>query len=174
MTVTTEYEVGDPRRVLAMAETGRAPSELLWGSQDPVESLRMAGIIVNSGLLALTLNEHGAGSFSYLKGASAGTRVAYYIHHFSMGTITQAPMLLGQFLFEMEAVPEDALRLSPGGTNRIYFRKNGPGEQDKRIGSYDFLTPEEVEDTRRRLLGLYEKQVEYRERIDEMIGYLAR
>ncbi len=60
MTVTAEYEVGDPRRVLALAEPGRAPSELLWGSQDPVESLRMAGIIVNSGWLALTLSERGA------------------------------------------------------------------------------------------------------------------
>lgn len=174
METVQEYKLGDPRRVIACAEStpDQPPSELLWGSEDPVESLRMARIIVNSGWLAITLNDHGAKSFTYLKGASAGVRVVYYIHHFSMGTITEAPMLLGQFLFEFEGCPDDALRMSGGGTNRVYFCMNG--QQDKRVAAYDFLTEAEVEDTRHRLLALAESQTKHRATIDKLLGLLSR
>lgn len=161
-------------RVIASAESapGQPPSELLWGSEDPVDSLRMARIIVKGGWLAMTLNEEGSKSFTYLKGASAGVRVVYYIDHFNTGAISEAPMLLGQFLFEFEGCPNDALRMSGGGTNRIYFRMNG--QQDNRVAAYDFLTEAEVEDTRRRLLMLAESQSKHRATIDHLLDTLDR
>jgi hypothetical protein len=174
MQTVKEFKLGDPRRVIASAESApkQPPSELIWGSDDPVESLRMARIIVNGGWLAITLNEEGSKSFAYLKGASAGVRVVYYIDHFNMGAITEAPMLLGQFLFEFEGCPDDALRMSDGGTNRVYFRMNG--KQDNRVVAYDFLTDAEVEDTRRRLRALAKLQAKHSATIDELIGRLHR
>lgn len=173
MQTALEYKLGDPRRVVAASESApdQPPSELLWGSEDPVESLRMARIIVNNGWLAITLNEKGAKSFAYLKDALAGIRVAYYIDHFSVGNFTEAPMLLGQFLFEFEACPRYALQLS-GDTNRIYFRMDG--KQDQRVTSYDFLTEAEVEDTKRRLLVLAESQAEYLATISHLLDTLDR
>lgn len=174
MEAAQEYKLGDPRRVVAYADSApnQPPSELLWGSNDPVESLRMARIIVNGGWLAITLNHEGAKSFTYLKGASAGVRVVYYIDHFNMGTITGAPMLLGQFLFEFEGCPDDALRMSGGGTNRVYFRMNG--QQDNRVAAYDFLTDAEVEDTKRRLQVLAESQTKHHATIDKLLGSLSK
>ncbi|MDQ5902157.1 MAG: hypothetical protein QG606_373 [Patescibacteria group bacterium] len=174
MQTVQEFKLGDPRRVIASAEstTNQPPSELIWGSKDPVESLRMARIIVNGGWLAITLNEEGAKSFTYLNDASAGVRVVYYIDHFSMGTITAAPILLGQFLFEFEACPAAALPMSGGGTNRVYFRMNG--QQDKRVAAYDFLTGAEVENTKQRLLTLAESQVGHRATIDKLLEHLNR
>lgn len=168
------YKSGDPRRVVALVESasGQPPNELLWGSKDPAESLRMSKIIVNGGWLALTLNEKGARSFTYLKGASAGVREAYYISRFSMGGISEAPILAGQFLFEFEGCPESAFALHPGLENRIYFRIDG--HQDERVAAYDFLTDAEIEDTRNRLLALAERKVCHRATIDKLLEHLNR
>lgn len=170
------YKKGDPRRVLAMAEenTNQSPSELLWGCQDPAESLRMARIIVEGGFLALTLNEWGARSFTFLENASPGSREAYFVDRFSMGAITEAPMLLGQFLFEFEKCPEEAFCLSSGDTNRIYFRMNGPGQKDERIDEYSLLTEVEINDVRSRLQALAAHQPQHQETIDRIIATLDK
>jgi hypothetical protein len=167
-----ECKLGDPRRVIARADSApdQPPSELLWGSVDPVESLRMSLIIVNGGWLAITLNEEGAGSFTYLKGASAGVREVYYIDSFGIGTMTGAPFLRGQFLFEFEGCPHTALSLS--APNRIYFRSDG--KQDKRVAAYDFLTEAEIADTRQRLLVLSVSQTEYCTTIEKLLDLLNR
>lgn len=101
--------------------------------------------------VSLTLNDHGAESFSYLKNGKAGQRHVYFINDINTGGISGAPMLLGQFLFEFEECPEDALRMTPGGTNQIYYPR------DKRIESYNPLTEEEIQDTKNRLAKLAEK-----------------
>lgn len=170
------YKQGDPRRVLAISKenSNQSPKELLWGCKDYAESLRMVKIIVEGGFLALTLNERGAKSFAFLKDASPGVREAYFISYFQVGTITGAPMLLGQFLFEFEKCPEDALRLLPGNTNRIYFRKNGPGDKDGRIDAYDLLTKNETANVRSRLQALASKQEQYQETINRLIATLNK
>lgn len=174
MQAVQEYKSGDPRRVITAAESvhGQPLKELLWGSEDPDESLRMAQIIVNGGWLALTLNESGAESFTYLKGASASVREVYYINRFNIGIISKAPMLLGHFLFEFEGCPEDALPMRSGDENCIYFRMDG--HQDKRIATYDFLTEAEVENTKQRLLMLAERQSGHRATIDKLLEHLNR
>lgn len=101
--------------------------------------------------VVLTLNEHGAESFSCLKDGKPGQRHVYFVDEINTGGITGAPMLLGQFLFEFEGCPKDALRMSPGGTNRIYYPR------DKRISAYSPLTEEEAEDTKNRLIRLGEE-----------------
>ena len=168
------YKPGDPRRVVALAEAApeQPPSELLWGSEDPAESLRMSKIIVNGGWLALTLNEEGAGSFTYLKGALAGVREVYYISHFGMGVSLKFPVLFGQFLFDFEGCPGEALSLRPRLKNSVYFRMDGC--QDYRVAAYDFLTDAEIEGTRSRLLALAEREVDYRATIDMLLEHLNR
>jgi hypothetical protein len=170
------YKQGDPRRVLAMAKenSNQTSAELLWGCQDPAESLRMAKIIVEGGFLALTLNEDGARSFTFLKDASPGVREAYFVDHFAMGGISEAPMLLGQFLFEFEKYPEEAFNLSSGGTNRIYFRMNGPGQKDRRIENYGLLTEDEITNVRSRLQALAVKQPHHQETINRIIATLDK
>lgn len=106
---------------------------------------------IEPGFVALTLSEDGASSFSYLRDGKPGQRHVYFVDHINTGSITGAPMLLGQFLFEFEGSPADALRMSPGGTNRIYYPR------DKRVASYDPLTEEERQDTKNRLHNLAEK-----------------
>jgi hypothetical protein len=170
------YKQGDPRRVLAIAKENPSQSlvELLWGCQDPAESLRMARIIVEGGFLALTLNESGVGSFTFLKDASPGSREAYFVDRFAMGGITEAPMLLGQFLFEFEKCPEEAFCLSSGGTNRIYFRMNGSGQKDRRVDEYSLLTEDEINDVRSRLQALAVHQPQHQETIDRIITTLDK
>lgn len=100
---------------------------------------------------ALTLSEEGARSFRYLQAGKPGQRHVYYIAKINTGVITGAPMLLGQFVFEFEGCPETALRMTPGGTNRIYY------PHDSRISAYDSLTPQEVLDTKERLAKLFDE-----------------
>lgn len=172
----SDYEVGDPRRVLAAANEapGQPLTELLWGSQDPEESLRMARIIVEGGWLAITLNEHGAEAFTYLKGAHAGMRVIYFVNHFAKGGVTESPMLIGRFLFELEKWPA-TLRFPFGNTGRVYFRKNGPDAKDRRVQHYDLPTEAEIDDTRRRIRVLAQKyHPAYRGETDRLLKALDR
>lgn len=119
--------------------------------------------------IALTLNEDGAGSFSYLRGGKPGQRHVYFIDHINTGGITGAPMLLGQFVFEFEGSPAEALRMAPGCTNRIYYPR------DKRISAYNPLTEEEVEDTKKRLNRLAEKYpAEIGELVKRSTGVIER
>jgi hypothetical protein len=104
--------------------------------------------------VAVELNGHGATAFVYLRGAKAGERRVYFVDRVAPGAVTKAPMLLGQFLDEFEKCPEDALRLSPGGTNRLYFQVEQEHSGDRRVSAYDDLTPEEVRDTWGRLAQL--------------------
>ncbi len=164
----SELKEGDPRRVVSNLFT----EELLWGCDNEEESSRMADIIVNSGFLAITLNERGSKSFAFLKNASAGIRTPYFVSCFQMGAISGGPMLLGQFLFEFEKNPIGALPLNSGGTNRIYFRMDG--HQDKRVQSYDFLNEKEAEDVKSRLLVLAQQHSKYQETINMIIGTLDK
>ena len=104
--------------------------------------------------VAVALNENGASAFTYLKDASKGSRQVYFVNEVRKGAITEAQMLLGQFIFEFEKSPVDALRLTPGATNRLYFPREGEEKGDNRVETYDSLTPEEVADTRERLAAL--------------------
>lgn len=149
---SSEFAVGDPRRVLAAAKAsnGGPLTELLWGCQDPDESLCMSRAVVEGGWLIITLSEYGSNSFTSLGRVPIGTRVAYFVHRFSIGSITQAPMFLGYLMADFEADPNYALRFPQGGSNRIYFRK-GLDEKDERVEQYSFLTEDEIDDTARRL-----------------------
>jgi hypothetical protein len=109
-------------------------------------------IIESKRFYALTLSAEGAGAFTYLRDGKPGQRHAYYIDEIRTGSVTGAPMLLGQFLFEFEVVPEAILSMESGGSNRIYFPR------DRRISAYDALTPAEAQDTLNRLRPLGENQ----------------
>lgn len=89
--------------------------------------------------VTVSLSERGVKSFTYLKNAKEGQREVYFVDNISRGGITGSIMLLGQFIFEIEAAPEDALQFTPGSTNRLYY------PSDKRVFLYDDLTNEEVE-----------------------------
>ncbi len=105
---------------------------------------------IEPGFVALTLSDDGAKSFTYLKDGKPGQRHVYFIDRIQTGGITGAPMLLGQFVFEFEGSPAEALRMSPCGSNRIYYPR------DRRVVSYDPLTEEERQDTENRLRKLAE------------------
>ncbi len=172
---TQDYAVGDPRRVLAAAKAanGSPLTELLWGCQDPDESLRMSRAIAEGGWLAITLSEHGANAFRYLKGAP-GTRAVYFVKDFAIGGISEAPMLLGYFMSDFEGDPDYALRFPQGDSNRVYFRKDGPGEKDKRVEQYSLPTEDEIDDTARRLDALVASHPAYTTQIDKLREALDR
>lgn len=144
----------------------------LLGSRNHVINDEYAGWWINpwknlegGTYIALTLSEYGADGFTYLRNGKPGQRHVYYISYINAGTISGKPMLLGQFLFEFEGAPSDALRLTPGFTNRIYY------PQDRRISSYDPLTEAEIEETRNRLMKLSEKYpVETAKLIEKVMG----
>lgn len=173
--ITQDYAIGDPRRVLAVAKAanGSPLTELLWGSKDPDESLRMSRAIVEGGWLAITLNEHGANAFRYLKGAP-GTRAVYFVKDFAIGGISEAPMLLGYFMSDFEGDPDYALRFPQGDSNRIYFRKDGPGEKDKRVEEYSLPTDDELDDTAHRLDALAAAHPGFTTQIEMLREALAR
>ena len=172
MEAVQEFKSGDPRYVIASAESApdRPPSELLWRSIDPVESLRMSRIIVNGGWLALTLNEKGARDFfSCSKDVSVGTRMAYHIARFGIGTITKEPMLHGQFLSKLEDCADNSLHLL-FSSSCIYFRTNK--KQDQRVLSYDLLTEAEIADTRCRILARARYHTDSSRIINKLLGHL--
>ncbi len=103
----------------------------------------------------LTLNDKGCSAFSYLKNGQTGKREVYFINKINTGSVTGATMLLGQFIFEFEGAPDEALLMRPGGTNRIYF------PTDSRIRDYDFLKKEEKDETKSRLSVLLKKYPEH-------------
>ena len=108
--------------------------------------------------VALTLTKDGSTAFTYLKGAEEGQREVYFVNEIKTGAISQASMLLGQFLFEFEGAPKDALPMR-GDTNRIYFPK------DKRVSRYEHLTEDEKEQTINRLKALATRQSDFSEHV---------
>lgn len=98
--------------------------------------------------IALTLTSDGTGKFKYLPDAKLEERYPYYVHRIETGGVTGGPMLLGQFLSELEDSHEALMGLDGGGTNRIYY------PCDKRIASYSPLTSVEVAEVRERLVTL--------------------
>lgn len=113
--------------------------------------------------VALTLSKDGSTAFTYLKGGQEGQREIYFVNKISTGAITEATMLLGQFLFEFEGAPKDALPMIDGCTNRIYFPK------DKRVTEYNHLTDEEKEAVKNRLAALAARLPEFSESISNLI-----
>lgn len=107
--------------------------------------------------VAVILNGHGATAFVYIKDAKVGERRVYFIDCVAPGTLTQMPMLLGQFIDEFEKCPRDALPMRPGCMNRLYFQVEEGRTGDRRVSAYDDLMPEEVEDARSRLTALARK-----------------
>ncbi len=170
-----DYAVGDPRRVLAAAKAanGNPLTELLWGCQDPDESLRMSRAIAEGGWLAITLSECGANAFRYLRGAP-GTRAVYFVKDFAIGGISEAPMLLGYFMSDFEGDPNYALRFPKGASNRVYFRKDGPGEKDNCVEQYSLPTEDEIDDTARRLDALAAAHPNYTTQIKKLREALDR
>lgn len=109
--------------------------------------------------VVLTLTSDGSTAFTYLKDASKGQREIYFVNRIETGAISKALMLLGQFLFEFEGAPKDALPMRDGCTNRIYFPK------DKRVSKYEHLTEDEKEQVRNRLKVLAARQPDFSEHV---------
>lgn len=166
-----DMKLGDPRRIVAKVNI---EGELLWGCKSEDESRRMSDIIVNGGFLALTLNERGANAFRYLEAEKRvrGVRVPYFVVKFKMSTLSGAPMMLGQFLFEITNFPHEALGLREGLCDRVYFRMDE--QQDKRVESYDFLSAKEVEEVQSVLNGLAGLYPGYEQNITRMLSFLNK
>lgn len=115
--------------------------------------------------VVVVLNAEGAKSFKYLKNGKAKQREVYFINYRKTGGLTNAPMLLGQFIFELEFCP-DALAFKAGCTNRLYL-------EDRRVISYEELNDFEKKETLKRLEAMkLGKGVKYFNRINQMIKIL--
>lgn len=117
--------------------------------------------------IVLTLSYEGATAFTYLRNGQEDMRQIYFVKRIRLGAISQTTMLLGQFLFELEICPDDALPMAPGCTNRIYF------PEDHRVKSFDALTLEEKEHAHQRLTTLREKYPKYASTITELDAQLS-
>ncbi|MDZ7612141.1 MAG: hypothetical protein U5L10_05240 [Candidatus Moranbacteria bacterium] len=175
MDFPSSHQPGDPRRVLkSAASTGDLPAkELLWGCKDSQESIRMARILVEGGFLAITLSEEGLRRFALPK-SFANIRLPYFVDNFIRGALTNAPMLWGHFLFELEERPGEALRFETDCTNYLYFRMNNPDKKDVRVKNYGFLAEHEIEEVRSRLEFLSENHPKYSSSINRMIKTLDK
>ncbi len=98
----------------------------------------------------------------------------YYVDDVRKGSFTKATMLLGQFVFEFEGAFYDAIALRPGSTNRLYYSNQDETglSGDNRVLSYHELTPEEIEDTKRRFLALALAHPDHQGKIEEILSYL--
>jgi hypothetical protein len=114
--------------------------------------------------VAITLEKYVDSPFTYLQEEyQSGKRHVYFIDRMQIGGISKALMLLGQFLFEFEGCPQQALPLTQGCTHRIYF-------PDKRVHSCDLLTGEEKEETKKRLYQLLLRCPDYVLAINALIN----
>ncbi len=145
-----DYAVGDPRRVQSVAKEMLVAhfTEPLSGSKDCEKIDRAARIFAEGGWVALILSQWGAGRHFRLRGASEGTRVAFYVGDFYISKCTNLRTIRGNFLFDIVALPERLLPLYYVWFARIEFRFNAGF-----IG-IDLLTDSEIDETRQRLNGL--------------------
>lgn len=116
--------------------------------------------------IAVTVAKGGGGN-AYLTDADGETRYIYYIHTIKIGAISKKTMLLGQFIDEFEKAPDAALKLTLGNTNRVYFPTS------ENVVSYDYLTEEEILETRGRLEELARNHTKHSHTIGNLLGILA-
>lgn len=127
-----------PHAVLAASKESGPLHATLFG-MTPLESFRMAKIIIHGGWLALELSEYGTKALSYLGHFRLHDRVCYYVNHCEERSDDSASLLSGYFLPEFEIQPKK-LRLEKGLFNQVAFCDQH-GSTDERVLSYDFLTP---------------------------------
>lgn len=133
------------------------------------EAFKNKGLRVGSNqFIVIALSERGIKSFTYLKDRKVGQREIYFVKKIANGSFSGAPMLLGQFLAEIEACPDEALIMRPGCTNRIYFAKGDL--QDERVMYYDSLSQDEEDEVRCCLTALAKKYPEHIEDISKIMS----
>ena len=146
MDKSCDYAVGDPRRVQAVVGeiTGALLTGPLLSPEDPDKIFRAARIFAEGGWIALILSNWGAGRYFNLRGASEGTRVAFYVGDFYVGKYPRySRTIQGNFLFDIAANPQRLLPLSYTWFSGIEFRFNAG------FTGIDLLTEVEIDDTRR-------------------------
>ena len=153
MEKSSDYPVGDPRRVQAVVGEIRKVcgsfTDLLSSQEDPDRILRAARILAEGGWMVLILSDWGSGRFFNLRGATGGTRVPYYVGDYYIAKYPPGVRTIrGNFLFDIVADPRSLLPLSYVFFSRVEFRFNAG------FMGIDLLTEAEIDDARRRVEAL--------------------
>lgn len=114
--------------------------------------------------------------FAYLptEDRTPGSFQVYYVASVGKGSLFGGTKLYGQFIFEFEGAFHDAITSRPGNSNSLGYADQGKtgSSGDSRVLSYHELTPEEVEDTKRRFLALAQAHPNYQGKIEEILSHL--